>query len=80
MRCYLVLLLTISLFACAADTHAQTPSSGWSRLILDDQPAMWWSFDGKQPLHVHLEKDTPRLDVRIDGRVATGKSGTVSNT
>ncbi len=80
MRCYPVILCALLFSVCPRATQAQTPSSGWARLILDDKPDMWWSFDGKQAIVAHLAKDTPVLDVRVDGRVATGKSGPVLST
>lgn len=63
--------------ACVVQPPAKaqdTPASRWTRLAVEDQPDFHWSFDGGSIKPRNADGDVA-LDVRIDGRVATGKPG-----
>lgn len=76
MRLSRLLLCALALFSISGTGHAQQTqaSTAWSRLIGPDKPVLRWSFDGQDPLQV-LSSENGTLDVRIDGRVSTGKPG-----
>lgn len=75
---FLTGIFTVSLSAPLAEAQ----ESGWSRLVKEDAPILWWSFDGPEPGTPSLAGDDAVLKsaTRVAGEVKFGQAGPRQST
>ena len=75
---FLAGVITVSL--CVLPAAAQ--ESGWSRLVKQDAPVLWWNFDGKDPGTPALAGDDAALKAApsVAGEVKFGEAGPARST
>ena len=71
-------ILAVSLSASLAEAQ----ESGWSRIVKEDAPVLWWNFDGKDPGTPVLAGDDAVLKTAttVAGDVKFGQAGPARST
>lgn len=73
LRIFCFVASTITSLTFSSVTQAQ--ESGWSRIVKEDAPILWWSFDGEKPNQpVTLGKDKS-LKQQVVGEIKVGQAG-----